>query len=444
MTGSLPRTIVASAVVSVVLVGVLVVVGALLARPAIQRAVLSTMSQAADIEACERAPETFGRGVEGLSMYAYDRGGRSANPDAPAISETLLREALVTGETATHEIGGEVVSALPQSADGPCAVLRVSFGRVASVARVRLYGVLLVSTIGGMMLAAVGTFCFVVVPLRRRIDVLAASARGLGTETFEPQPLRSDPLGTIADMLAQSHVRVVEGQRELEQRNRALEDHLAGIAHDLRTPLASLQLALEALAKDSNPSRNQALTDVVYLSSLVENLHQGARLRHAIEVGDGRVDLGDVVGRLERRFAVVGRHAGVRVAASVPDDPVWVDCKPAFAERALANLVQNAIEHHDRAGHVAVTLRLDVDAGFSLTVDDDGPGMPEPALARLSEPTFLTEAARQRGPGLGLLISAEIARRAGWSISHAPLQPRGLRVTVRGPIRAGGITPRRV
>lgn len=89
--------------------------------------------------------------------------------------------------------------------------------------------------VGGMLLAAAGTFWFVVLPLRTRIDGLAIVARGVGNQTFTPQPASPDALGHIAEVLTRSHDRIVESREALEQRNRALEEHLAGIAHDLRT-----------------------------------------------------------------------------------------------------------------------------------------------------------------------------------------------------------------
>ncbi len=430
MRGNLPRSIVASAVFSVVLAALLVVLGGLLIRPALQRVILSSMMRVVDLDACANEPASFGRGAEGLSLYGYDRDGRSAHAEAPPIEVDLLQRALETGEMAAREADGKLTAVLPQDDDGSCAVLRVSFGRLAWLARTKLFGVLGISTLGGMVLAATGTFLLVVLPLRRRIESLARSAEGVGTEAFTSQPVSPDALGSIADVLAQTHRRVIDSRDALEQRNRALEDHLAGIAHDLRTPLASLQLALESLDEGAEASR--ALADAVYLSSLVENLHQGARLRHELDVTGGRVELGDLVRRLERRFAVVGRHAGIAVAASVPEREVWAACTPALAERAIANLIHNAIEHNDVAGHVAVTLEAD-EEGFTLSVADDGPGLPESMLASLAEATFLTEGARRRGPGLGMLITAEVARRARWSVAHEALEPCGLRVTVTGP-----------
>ncbi|MEM1414708.1 MAG: HAMP domain-containing sensor histidine kinase [Myxococcota bacterium] len=430
----LSRRIVASAALSVAVAAGLVGLTLSFARPNIRTETLTLIAGADQLEACTESPATWGWRSGSLSFFAYARDGRSANPSAPALEPDLLVTVL-GGEVAHHDDGMEVVSLLPTAESaGPCALLRVSSADVLEATRSRVQNVMVVAVVAGMLLAAFGTFAFVVLPLRSRVEALAAAAGGVGSEAFQPEPPTPDALGHIARVLATSHTRIVEAREALEARHRALEEHLTGIAHDLRTPLASMQLALEGLAADDPPSdeAKQAIADVVYLSALVENLHQATRLRHEVAVAEGRVELGELVRRLERRFAIVGRHANVEVAASAPDEPLVAACNPAMAERALSNLIQNAIEHHPGAGHVAVTLERTGD-GFELVVADDGPGLPEGALASLEEETFLLEASRRRGPGLGMLITAEIARRAGWTLSYEPTEP-GLRARLRGPL----------
>lgn len=438
MIRQLPRRILASALLSVILAFALIILGASLARPAIMDAALSAVLDSSDLDSCAEDPLTWGAGApSGLSVYAYDREGHSSSPSAPPLEPELLAQALTTNKVAREIEGTRVTAVVPRSPSGPCAIIRVHGGNVTLPIRRRVSVVLIISILGGMLLAAVGTLWFVVLPLRARIDTLARAAKGVGTEAFEPTVTSADSLGSIAELLAKSHARILESRATLEQRNDALQDHLAGIAHDLRTPLSSMQLALEAVADESDGAlqteARRALSDVVYLSALVENLHQATRLRHAIEVSAGRVELTELVRRLERRFVIVGRHAGVEVAASAPEGEVWVACRPELAERAIANLVQNAVGHNEREGHVAITLCLDEHRGrFELSIADDGPGLPEGAQARLEHETFLVESARRRGPGLGMLITAEVARRAGWEVTYEPLEPRGVRVRVTG------------
>ena len=110
-------------------------------------------------------------------------------------------------------------------------------------------------------------------------------------------------------------------------------------------------------------------------------------------------------------------------------------CTPTLAERAVANLIQNAVEHNQEGGHVAITLEvLDGGERFQLLVIDDGEGMPSETLASLHSDSFILDDARPRGPGMGMLITQEIARRAGWSVHYTQLIPKGLEVRLEGPV----------
>lgn len=436
MKAALSSRIVFAAVVSVTAALVLLLLGVLWMRPILRDVVVRELVASIDVAACEAAPERFALHSGSFSVYAYDRSGQSANPDAPPLEADLLARARFTGELAhTSPLDDPSVAVVMGVGSGPCQVVRLTSRPLAPSVFRNLSPLMALIAVGSMGLAGAGTWLLVVLPLRRRIEQLASAANTVGATAFVRPPQPADALGQIADVLERSHARIVETREALVRRNEALEDHLTGIAHDLRTPLSSMQLALEAVTDEAEgelqDSARRALADLVYLSSLVENLHQAARLRHDVSVSDGKVDLTDLVLRLEQRFAAIGRHAGVEVAANVRDEPVWALCNPAFAERATANVVQNAIEHQDGAGHVALLLTAD-DEQFELAIIDDGPGLPEPVRASLDEATFLTEASRSRGPGLGMLITAEVARRARWTVTYAENEPSGLRVTIRG------------
>jgi signal transduction histidine kinase len=427
-------------VFSVAIATVALVAGLLLIRPALRDVATLQILGSTDIEACAASPASWGGRNGAASVYAYDPSGLSENPAAAPIEPTLLERAM-RGEVARSEEGDRVTSVIKVSDSGPCAVIQGT-GKRPNFALMRpFFSVLALSSALGMLLAGAGTFWFVVLPFRRRVEALSEHAGTVGTTEFARRERDSDALGHIANVLAASHTRILETRLALEQRNRALEDHLAGIAHDLRTPLASMQLALEVLANETDePLREEsrrALADAVYLGSLVENLHLGTRLRHDVGEDDVLFDLVELVARLEKRFVILGRHADIEVAASVPEQSIGVRCAPILAERAIANLIQNAIEHNAAPGHVAILLTVD-EAGsrFELRVEDDGPGLPDEVVARLDHESFLVDLARQRGPGLGMLISAEVARRAGWSLRYEQLEPTGVRARLTGPVEA--------
>ncbi|MEM9194673.1 MAG: HAMP domain-containing sensor histidine kinase [Myxococcota bacterium] len=438
MTQSLPRRLLIGAAMGSVVVGVLMIAGLRTARPAIQAASSQYQLAGVDHDACNADPASWGWSSGDVSFYGYDRLGRSANADAPSLEEDLRQSALA-GDAAVAASAGRAVTVVAFDTDAPCALIRVTSRNVETRVGRWLTSILGGAISLGVLISLLGTFWLVVRPLRRRIDALAAEAGRVGSSAFAPQPRESDALGHISAVLNQSHQRIVDTRDALEARNQALERHLAEVAHDLRTPLASMHLALEELSQQSlGPERKEAqraLADAVYLSSMVENLHQATRLRHEVDVSSGSVDMTDLIHRLEQRFAIVGRHAGVEVAANTPGQPVTVSCTPALAERAIANLVQNAVEHNNGPGHVAIALSL-VDSGrrFRLIVADDGPGVPKETLASLQNESFLADKARPRGPGMGTLITKEVARRAGWSISYAALEPVGLEVQLEGPV----------
>ncbi|MEM6369154.1 MAG: HAMP domain-containing sensor histidine kinase [Myxococcota bacterium] len=441
MKQRLLRLVLLGPILSVALAGVLLMLSLRLARSTLREANVTTQLRAIDQDACNAAPSTWGWRSGDLAIFAYDGFGRSANPEAPLMERTLLRHARNTGHVAFQLDSNQLTWVASSGTGGPCAFFRASTRNAEFAFTSRFLTVLAGSILGGMLLAAAGTIGFVILPLRNRIDGLAAGARAVGSTSFSPQPAGPDGLGYISEVLTQSHDRIVQTRRALEQRNRALEEHLAGIAHDLRTPLSSMHLALESLAAGSEGEPQQearrALADVVYLSSMVENLHQAARLRHELDVSSGRVELCDLVRRVERRFAIVGRHAGVEVASNTPETEVWVACNPALAERAVSNLVQNAVEHNADPGHVAIRLVLvEERRRFELSVIDDGPGLPTETLASLKNESFLLDEARPRGPGMGMLITSEVARRAGWTLVYEEVKPTGVQVRLTGKIQA--------
>ncbi|TKD12411.1 sensor histidine kinase [Polyangium fumosum] len=175
------------------------------------------------------------------------------------------------------------------------------------------------------------------------------------------------------------------------------------------------------------------------MNALVDNLHQGTLLRRGLESSAaGVVDLCEIVQRLEARFAALGALRGVEVAASFPERPVITSGAPALAERAIANLVHNAVRHGRHGGHVAVILEREGDT-FELTVADDGPGIGRDQLASLQEATFGGDEARPRSGGLGLTVTLEAARRLGWEVRFEAGEAPGLRVVVAGACRPAGL-----
>lgn len=395
-----------------------------------------------DQEMCALAPNRWQKEFGGfLSIWAYDaHEGTSQNPLAPPLKPGHV--APPVGEIRSWDDHGERTALLRKAEQGPCSlfVLRVTtppFAAIrAHISALALGGVLAIFAVAGL------TLLLAVRPLVRRIRRLRDAAQLVGDERYpSAQDATGDELGVISSALDGSHQRLLADRKELIARQEALERHLAEIAHDLRTPLASLLLATEELSNgevlqgEALAVAARALEDTVYLESLVDNLRQAALLRHGLDplAEDQLADLGEVLRRVVERFRALGRRRQVEVEGAAPDEPVIVRCPPALAERALSNLVHNAVVHGRAGGHVAVLLERD-ERAFHVEVLDDGPGLPPKELASFDQRTFMDGSVRPRGQGLGLAITREIAARAGWELQHRSLEAGGLAVCIRGPL----------
>jgi signal transduction histidine kinase len=115
------------------------------------------------------------------------------------------------------------------------------------------------------------------------------------------------------------------------------------------------------------------------------------------------------------------------------DVAVWVEGDEVLAEQAIANLVHNAVSHHDLQGHVAVILEREGE-GFRLEFSDDGPGVDASRIPEIDPGTWNLAGARSRvgrHSGLGLAIVAASCAQLGWSLALQDGHPRGAVFVIR-------------
>ncbi len=401
-----------------------------------------------ELHRCETAPEKWAIELgSGGRLDAYDIATlHSRNLRSPPLDVALYAK-LRSGELAPVQLprlgsdhGGTMV--IRASNEGPCSLIQATWPPRASWRRHLLYLMLAGSVIVMALAAALGVLA-VVGPLTRRIDRLRAAAGRVGSpsEYSSAGDTKSDELGELSSILDEAHDRIRVDAAMLEDRQKALERYLTDVAHDLKTPIASLQIALEQAAHQStSPTLDEilkgSLKDVVYLSALTSNLRLACQLRDGWDpaAGDAGVDLGEVVERVALRVSYFAKSRAIKVDVARPDAPVLARCHSTAAEQVVTNLVENAVSYGDPGGHVAVVLECQAEA-FTLEVVDDGPGVLPSELPRLGERTFRSDEARQREPngsGLGLAISSEVCSHCDWSLSFAREEPRGLRVTIKG------------
>jgi len=274
--------------------------------------------------------------------------------------------------------------------------------------------------------------------LTRRTRRLAAAMAGFDPEAG-PLPQAPRRIADEVDLLRARFSELARRVRELIQAERAAERHrrelLAGVSHDLRTPLAVLAGYLEALETES-PRMDQnerarylaaARVQAERLGRMIEALFTLARLESGawpFAPEPLRLDelAQDVVLEWQPRFFA----REVRLAFAPPPAPVLVRAEPGLVERVLINLLENALAHTPAGSFVRVEVGEDEKSAF-LAVADGGEGIRPEDQARIFEPRF-----GQR-TGLGLAIAQAVARLHGGELVVESAPGKGSRFLLRLP-----------
>jgi two-component system osmolarity sensor histidine kinase EnvZ len=282
---------------------------------------------------------------------------------------------------------------------------------------------------GSVLLALAGALWFqrrLDRPLRRVVEAAQELAQGR-----EPAPLPEDGPTEIATV-SRSFNRLVGSLRQTE-RDRALM--LAGISHDLRTPLTKLCLGVEILRPRVEPELASSMTrSVEEMDAIVGQFLDFARGEDSEPMIE--VDLRALVFEVQAAFADHGRAVAVEEGAAVPPMPS-APMRPQAMRRVLVNLVENAWRH----GRPPVVVRLGAEAaGVWFEVADRGEGIAAELAEALKQPFRRAGGAREgaSGAGLGLAIVERIVRSHGGRFELLAAEGGGLRARVTLPLAQAG------
>ncbi len=255
--------------------------------------------------------------------------------------------------------------------------------------------------------------------LVRPLVQLAAQAESLVDGSHNALKLDGAPpeVRALASAIASAAKRTTQAQRERETL-------LAGISHDLRTPLTRLRLALEMDDHRHPDSRESMVADLVEMESVIENCL--AFVRDGREEQPSTLDLAALV-----RELVAQQTAAWSIDAA---GDCLLRARPIGLRRAIRNLLINAEQH----GNAPFGLRLFVQDGqLRLQVLDSGPGVTPDQLARLTEPFYRADTARtSTGTGLGLSIARRALELDGATLTFSNRSAGGLQVDVGFPHHA--------
>jgi len=254
---------------------------------------------------------------------------------------------------------------------------------------------------------ALGTFLSLLTALFlvRRITVPLARAARAASQVGAgelPDPLPETGPAELAELARRFNTMAAEVRELLDNRTTLL----AGISHDLRTPMTRLQLNLEMLRDAPSPARiDRAVADLVDMNRLITGYLELARTTQA--EAKVRIDLAVL---LEE----VAADAGLAWPGAAP-------CEVAAGRLALRQIVSNLVQNAQRYGGSPVELELEcTDRQARVIVRDAGPGIPADQLEKVFRPFYRLETSRSHatgGTGLGLAIVRQLAETNGWKVS---------------------------
>ena len=247
-----------------------------------------------------------------------------------------------------------------------------------------------------IMLSLAGAY-LIAARINRPLRLLVNAADRLRYGEY-PQKLPEDGIDELREV-SRTFNQMAEALARLDTERTLL---LAGISHDLRTPLARLRLAVELLSDaQAGHLKDGMVQDITDMDNIINQFLDFVR---GIEGEATRLtDLNELVKSIAERHMRAGHSLVMQLAPTH-----MIPLRPLAMQRLLGNLIDNAYAYG--RGEVVISSRITADA-IILSVMDNGPGIPEAQMTRLLRPFERLDAARNKsGSGLGLAIADRIAK----------------------------------
>jgi signal transduction histidine kinase len=253
---------------------------------------------------------------------------------------------------------------------------------------------------------------------------------------------RHDELGLLASDLDTMAERV---RNLLELKQQLLRD----VSHELRSPLARLQLALSLARREEGSGVERHLArigcEADRLEELIARTLKLARLERPMQgIERTQVDVAELLTNIVADVAIEADAHGCSVALETAR-PLEVNGDPELLRSALENVIRNAVRYAPAGSKVGIDARRGDGRRIEVIVRDHGPGVPEKDLELIFEPFYRVDAARNRavgGDGLGLAIAARAVAIHGGTIQARNLGSGGLAVQLSLPALEAAPAPR--
>lgn len=297
----------------------------------------------------------------------------------------------------------------------PDGVLEARFDRKRVV--IITAHIFIVWSVGFSLLLLITSYMFLRNQVRSILQMAeAADAFGRGEDLPDYKPSGASEVRQAARSVIRMRNRI---RRYADQRTAML----AGVSHDLRTPLTRLKLELAMLPRDVDASA--AKGDILEMERMLDGYLAFARGE------EGEQPLETDIAALVRDST---SHIGQRASLEVDAPPQLVmRARPLALKRAISNLANNAADY-------GKTVRVKVvreSGSVAIQIEDDGPGIPADQYSDAFKPFSRLDASRNQnvsGVGLGLTIARDIARSHGGDVTLGQSDLGGLRATIRLPV----------
>lgn len=252
-------------------------------------------------------------------------------------------------------------------------------------------------------------------PIRRLADAADNFGKGRDAPNFKPEGATEVRQAAAAFINMRDRI-----QLQISQRTKML----AGVSHDLRTPLTRMKLQLEMASQEESLAELKG--DIAEMEHMLEGYLAFARGEGGevpVEVDLGEL-LGSVVEKARRQGGLIDLHV---------ESTITVPLRAKVFRRCLTNLIENAMRY---AEHVSVKAGRR-DNQVDITIDDDGPGIPQDKYGDVFKPFFRIDESRNPGTGgvgLGMTIARDVVRAHGGDIVLADSPNGGLRARIKLPL----------
>ncbi len=253
---------------------------------------------------------------------------------------------------------------------------------------------------------------------------ISESIKGSSSEFIE--------LAKKFDMMAATIQQLIDRQQNL----------FHSVSHELRSPLARINCAVELARRspDITPKMLDRIeSDVQKLDSLVGDLLTYTRLNAEVSIPFSEIDVSEIVEDIADNASLEGDARKIQVICDLPKDDLIMTGNADLLAHAIENVVRNALRFSPDGGKVTIQGGMVSDSSLQISVQDEGPGIPQEEMAKIFDPFFRgANQATGSGYGLGLPITMQAAQHHGGTVHAENILPHGLKITITLPLKPAG------